>query len=336
MSIPKTHWVTIVDQVSESPDSIQYREVEAPQISGPNDIIIKNKYAGVNFIETYFRKGQYDAQFPFIFGREALGVVAAVGANVKDFRVGDKVFYLSPRTQAQYTKIVYDGQYHAIHKLPEDATEDELKLYGAILVQGLTAITFAHEARKVEKGQFVVVWAAAGGTGQAFTQYVSSLGGRVIAIASSEEKLEIAKLLGAEFLINSLKDDVEKKVHTFTDGHGADAVFDGVGADAFDASLNSLARKGSLVSFGKSSGFLKPFSIRRLQPKNLKVLSPTLFGYIATKEEWDRYIKILLEQVKSNRLKFALHTYQLKDYPQAASDLENRKTTGKLVLEIPQ
>lgn len=336
MSIPKTHYVSIAEETSDSPDVIQYKEVEAPQISGPHDIIIKNQYAGVNFIEVYFRKGIYPAELPIIFGREASGTVAAVGSSVKDFKEGDKVFYLAPKTFAQYTKVVHDESYHFIHKLPSDTSVDKLKLFGSILVQGLTAITFANEAHPIKKGDFIAVWAAAGGTGQAFVQYATSLGGRVIGIASTDEKLDLVKKLGAEFTVNSLKGDVAKEIKEITNGKGADAVFDGVGKDVLDTNLDLLARKGTFVSFGHSSGFIPPLDIAKLSPKNLRFLSPVIFNYVQTKEEWNHYIEILIDQVNSDRLKFTLETYPLKDYAKATTALEARKTTGKLVLEIPQ
>lgn len=336
MPIPKTHFVAIAEETSDSPDVVQYKEVEAPQITGPHDVIIKNKYAGVNFIESYFRKGIYPVDLPILFGREASGVVAAVGSEVKDLKEGDKVFYLSGRTFAQYTKVVLDGKFHTIHKVDDDTPEDKLKLLGSILTQGLTAITFAHEAHPVKKGEFVVVWAAAGGTGQAFTQYASYLGGRVIALASTDEKLKIAKDLGAEFLVNSLDADVAQKVKEITGGRGVDVIFDGVGKAVEDTNFEIVKRKGSFVSFGKASGLIPPLSIYKLTPKNIKLLSPTLFHYITEKEEWDQYSKILLDLVNSGKLKFTLQSYSLKDYAKAATALENRETTGKLVLEIPQ
>lgn len=335
MSIPKTHFVAIAEETSDSPDVVQYKEVEAPQITGPHDVIIKNKYAGVNFIESYYRKGIYPAEFPYVFGSEASGVVAAVGAEVKDLKVGDKVFYLSRQTFAQYTKVVFDGKFHTIHKVDDDTPEDKLKLLGSILTQGLTAITFAHEAHPVKKGEFVAIWAAAGGTGQAFTQIVNSLGGRVIAFASTDEKLQIAKSLGAEFLINSLDPDLVKKVKEITGGAGVDVIFDGVGKAVVDTNFEIVKRKGSFVSFGKASGLIPPISIYRLTQKNVKFFSPTMFNYVAEKEEWDHYSKILIDLVNSGKLKFTIETYPLKDYVKATTALENRKTTGKLVLEIP-
>ena len=333
MSIPATQKAAYANAISETPDGIIYGDVESPQIAGPDDVIIKNKYSGVNFIESYFRKGIYPAKFPYIFGREAAGVVAAVGDNVSNYKVGDKVAYLSPGTFAQYTKIS-QGAVHTT-KLPESTSDEQLKLWGASLVQGLTAITFAHEAYEVKKGDYILVWAAAGGVGQILTQYISSLGAHVIATASTDEKLAIAKLLGAEYLIK-LSDDVVAKVKEITGGKGVAASFDGLGKDTFQASLDSLARKGTLVTYGNATGVVPPLSVNILSPKNIKVIRPQVFGYTTEKEEWNHYTGVLQKALVDEVIKIELTTYPLSEYKEATTALEGRKTTGKLVLEIPQ
>lgn len=332
MSLPATQKAAYVELVSDSVDGILYGDVETPQISGPNDVIIRNKYTGINFIESYFRKGIYPAEFPLVFGREASGEVAAVGTNVTNFAVGDKVAYLSPRTFAQYTKIQLDAI--PVKKLPAQTTENELKEWGGLLLQGLTAITFAHEAYEVKKGDFILVWAAAGGVGQILTQYTSSIGARVIAVASSDEKLAIAKKLGAEFLVN-LNDDVVARVKEITGGVGAAASFDGIGKDTFEASFAALARKGTLVSYGNASGTVPPLSINRLSAKNIKIARPQVLAYLATKEEWEKYSDILLKALANKLVEISFTEYPLSEYKTATEALESRKTTGKLVLAIP-
>lgn len=333
MSIPTTQKASFVNDVSETPDGIIYGDVKSPQITEPDDIIVKNKYAGVNFIESYFRQGIYPATFPLIFGREAAGVVAAVGDNVKDYKVGDKVAYLSPKTFAQYTKISQNAV--QLTKLPAGTTDEQLKLWSSALVQGLTAITFAHESYEVKKGDYILVWAAAGGVGQVLTQYASSLGAHVIATASTDEKLAIAKKLGAEYAIK-LSDDVVAKVNEITGGKGVAATFDGLGKDTFQHSVDALARKGTLISFGNATGVVPPIPVNILTPKNLKLVRPTVFGYLATKEEWNHYSDILEKALQDKVIELEITTYPLSEYKEATTALEGRKTTGKLVLEIPQ
>ncbi|GEQ70213.1 hypothetical protein JCM33374_g3889 [Metschnikowia sp. JCM 33374] len=332
MSIPKSHHVSLARQASESSSGIEYAEIEAPQITGPQEIIINNKYAGVNFIDAYFRKGIYPTQFPHIFGREATGIVAAVGEEVSNYKVGDKVAYLSSQTFAQYTKI--SAKTVQIKKLPEATTDEELKRWAAILLQGLTAITLPKESYEVKKDDFILVWAAAGGVGQILTQYTTSLGARVIAIASTDEKLQIAKEAGAEFLIKS-DDDIVTKVTEITKGAGVRASFDSIGKDSFEASFASLGRKGTLVSYGNASGVVPPFSLNRLSPKNLKITRPQLFASIQTEEEWDAYTGILEKALAKGIVNVTIYkTYLLSEYAQATKDLEERKTSGKLVLKI--
>lgn len=332
MSLPPTQKAAYVEQVSESVEGILYGDVPTPQISGPHDVIIRNKYTGVNFIESYFRKGIYPAQFPYVFGREASGEVAAIGSAVTNYAVGDKVAYLSPGTFAQYTKIQL-GSVQA-KKLPADTTDEQLKEWAGELLQGLTAITFAHEAYEVKKGDYILVWAAAGGVGQILTQYCSYLGARVIAVASSDAKLAIAKKLGAEFLI-SLSDDVPARVLEITDGAGVAASFDSIGKDTFEASFASLARKGTLVSYGNASGTVPPVAINRLSAKNIKIARPQVLGYVATKEEWEKYSSLLLQSLQDKVVQLTITEYPLSEYKSATEALESRKTTGKLVLAIP-
>lgn len=335
MSLPETQKVVLFDAISETWETIKYVDYPTPQIESDQDVIIKNQYAGINFIETYFRKGIYPTEVPAIFGREASGVVVAIGDKVTRFKVGDKVAYISPKTFAQYTKI-NESQPQVI-KLLDSTSEEHLKIYGSILIQGLTARTFIDEAFKVEPGHFVLIWAAAGGVGQILVQLVKQRGAHPIAIASTKEKLDIAHSLGAEYLINSTSDDILDKVHEITNGQGVDVSFDSVGKDSFEISLSAIKRKGSLISYGNSSGPVPPFPIARLSAKNIKIARPTLFNYITTRDEFEHYSQDLINLVESNKLKFDItKTYDLKDYSQATQDLESRKTTGKLSLKIPQ
>lgn len=333
MTIPKLQHVSLTKEAAESPDALEYMQVESPQITGSHDIIVRNKYAGVNFIDVYYRKGVYPAEYPYIFGREAAGIVAAVGEDVIDYKVGDKVAYLGLQTFAQYTKLSDDVV--QIKKLPEAATEEDLKTWAAILLQGLTAITLPIESYEVKKGDFILVWAAAGGVGQILTKYTSSIGARVIAIASTDEKLEIAKKAGAEFLIKT-GDDIVAKVNEFTNGEGVRASFDSVGKDSFEASFAALGRNGTFVTYGNSSGVIPPFSLDRLTPKNLKVARPQVYNSLRTKESWEFYTDVLKQGLADKTFDLNIQkTYPLSEYAQATKDLEGKKTTGKLVIEIP-
>lgn len=336
VQLPSKQKAALTEKIGDSVEVIQYTDIDTPQITSPTDVIIKNKYAGVNYIESYFRKGIYPiASFPYIFGREASGIIAAVGDKVTKYKVGDKVAYVNPSTFAQYSKI--DESKVQVLKLPESIGDDQLKLYGSFFIQGLTALTFVHEAYEVKKNDFILVWAAAGGVGQILVQLGRLIGANVIAVASTNEKLDIAKGLGAKYLINSSKDDVLARVKEITNDNGVAASFDSVGKDTFEISLAALARKGTLVSFGNSSGTVDPLSINRLSAKNIKLARPTVMNYVVTQDEWDFYTEKFLKYIKDGDIKVEItKTYPLSQYKQAATDLESRKTTGKLALEIPQ
>ncbi|OBA20071.1 NAD(P)-binding protein [Metschnikowia bicuspidata var. bicuspidata NRRL YB-4993] len=332
MSIPTTQNVALARKQSDSPDGIEYAEVDTPQITDPHDMIIKNKYAGVNFIDAYFRKGIYPTEFPHIFGKEASGVIVAVGEAVTSYKVGDKVAYMAAKSFAQYTKVSDDAV--QIKKLPDDSTDEDLKKWAAVLLQGLTAITLSIESYKVEKGDFILVWAAAGGVGQILTKLTSSLGARVIAIASTDDKLRTAKAKGAEFLIK-VDENIPARVAEITNGQGVRASFDSVGKDSFEDSFASVGRKGTLVSYGNASGVVPPFSINRLSSKNMKITRSVLFNSVQTKEEWVYYTDILEDALRRDTVDVTIYkTYPLSEYSQAMKDLEGRKTSGKLVLEI--
>lgn len=331
-SIPTVQKVIVIRETG-GPEVLSYEEnYPVPKIS-ENELLIKNKYAGINFIETYFRKGIYPTEKPYVLGREASGEVVAKGSSVTKFDIGDKVAYLSPHTFAQYSKISETGP---IMKLPADSSDENLKIYAGALLQALTALTFINEAYEVKKDDYILLYAAAGGAGLAFDQLLKLKGAHVIAVASTYEKLQLAKQYGAEYLINSQKDDILAKVLEYTDGKGVDAAFDSIGKDTFEITLAALKRKGTFVSFGNASGPVTPFPLARLSAKNIKIARPQLFGYIAAPEEWQHYSTELVRLIESHEFKALISkTYPLKDYRKATEEQEARKTVGKLVLEIP-
>ncbi|CAI4055306.1 NADPH:quinone reductase SKDI_02G1490 [Saccharomyces kudriavzevii IFO 1802] len=331
-TIPETQKVVLIDGVGGY-DIIKYENYPVPLISD-KDILIKNKYTGVNYIESYFRKGLYPCEKPYVLGREATGVIVAKGKDVTNFETGDQVAYISNSTFAQYTKFPSEG---TIMKLPSGTSDEKMKLYAAGLLQALTALSFTNEAYHVKKGDYILVYAAAGGVGLILNQLLRMKDAHAIAVASTYEKLETAKDYGAEFLIDSSKEDILTRVLEITDGKGVDASFDSVGKDTFDTTLAALKRKGVFVSFGNASGLIPPFSINRLSPKNITLLRPQLYGYIAEPEEWKYYTNKFVDLIDSKKLNIKIYkTYPLKDYNVAAADIESRKTIGKLVLEIPQ
>ena len=217
----------------------------------------------------------------------------------------------------------------SVFPVPNDVS---LERACAALIQGLKALTLIDEAYEVKKGDWLLVPAAAGGTGGWLCQLINAKGGRVIASASTEEKRNLALSYGAEVAVPY--DQVIETVKEKTGGNGVAASFDGVGADTFDTSLEALARKGTLVSFGNASGPVAPLTIARLGAKNVKVCRPVLFNYLVTKDERERYGRELWSFVGKADFKVEIHkVYPLSEIRAAHVDLEGRKTAGKLLLD---
>ncbi|EME40548.1 hypothetical protein DOTSEDRAFT_27186 [Dothistroma septosporum NZE10] len=327
-SVPSTMKGVIIEK-NGGTEVLQYKtNLPVPQ---PKDgqVLVKNDYIGVNFIDTYFRTGLYPApQFPYMLGREAEGTVVKVGSGeTQGLKEGDKVVWMAESAYAEYTA----APAAKTVKVPSDM---DPKIGAAALLQGLTALTLVREAYHVNKGDWILVHAAAGGTGLWLCQLLKSIGANIIGTASTQEKIDTATKAGATHMINYSKDDVKTKVDELTGGKGVAAVFDGVGKDTFDLSLDCLARKGSMISFGNASGAVPPVTVARLSPKNARLMRPTLFGYLVTREEFEGYTKELFNFVLKDKLDVRIHeTYPLSQVGKAHNDLEGRKTSGKLLLD---
>lgn len=327
MSIPTVQNAVRIHETGDF-DVVKYEtDVPVPEISD-NEVLINVKFAGINYIENYFRQGIYTAKLPHTLGREGAGQIVKVGSKVSNFKVGDRVGFIGPGAYAQYTVFSEDAK---LYKIPDNV---EYKEIAASLLQGLTALTFVHEAHEVKSTDTVLIHAAAGGTGSVLVQLAKERGATVIGTASTPEKAAYAKSLGADHVIISSKEDVLARVKELTNNVGVNVVFDGVGKDTYETSLNSLARKGTFVSFGNASGVVPPVALVGL-PGNIKILRPTLFNYIHTPEEWNHYVSLLFKLIKENKLKITVSAvYPLKEVRQALTDLASRKTTGKLIVEI--
>lgn len=319
--VPQTMKAIQVAQTG-GPEVLQYKDVPVPTLSA-NQVLVKNDFSGVNYIDTYFRTGLYQAQLPLVPGREAAGTIVA--SKSSDFPVGTRVVYMDLGTYAQYTAV--DAA--KVVSIPEKLTTQQA---AAIYLQGLTAWTFIREAANVQPGQWTLVHAAAGGVGLLLVQMLKSAGAKVIGTASTKEKCELARKNGAEWTINS-GDDVVAKVKEITGGHGIDAIFDGVGKATFDADLEMIAMKGHLVSFGNASGAVPPLSILRLGAKNVKLMRPVVNGYVAERKDLEKYSNELFGLVTSGEVNIAIHdVYPLSEAARAHIDIESRKTTGKLLI----
>jgi len=326
-ALPKTMEGVVIEKTG-GPEVLQFKpDLPVPQPK-EGEVLVKNEFVGINYIDTYFRSGLYPTpSFPYTLGRESSGVIQSIGSgNVHSLAPGDRIVMLSQSTYAQYTAA--PALY--VYKLPNEINSEQA---AAVFLQGLTALTLIKESHHVKKGDWVLVHAAAGGVGLLLIQMLKAVGAKTVATCSTP-KLELVKSHGVDVVIDYTKDDFVAKVKEVTGGTGVVAVFDGVGKATFDQSLECVARKGSMVSFGNASGAVPPVTIARLSAKNVKLLRPTLFGYMATREEFEMYAKELLQFISKDKMDVKIHEiYPLKDVARAHQELEGRKTTGKLLLK---
>ncbi|KAF2739095.1 NAD(P)-binding protein [Polyplosphaeria fusca] len=330
-SLPKTMKGVWIEE-NGGVEVLQYKtDIPVPELK-EGEVLVKNEFVGINYIDTYFRKGLYELPHtPYILGREGSGTVAALGPNCpSDLSVNKRVVYMGQYAYAEYTPVA--SKY--VTPIPDSIST---KLAAAAVLQALTAVTLIREAHAVQKGDWILVTAAAGGVGLWLCQLLKAVGARTIATASTEEKRELAKKNGAEITLGyeeENRDDFTKKVLEITGGEGVAAVFDSVGKVTFDASLACVKRKGTMVSFGNASGAVTGFALGRLAAKNVKIVRPTLFNYIFTREEYQQYADELWKFIEKDGLNVQIHdVYPLKDIVRATQDIEGRKTTGKLLLQ---
>lgn len=310
------------------PEVLQLVDV-APPALGPHDVLVRHHAIGVNFIDTYFRAGLYKTALPAIAGQEGAGIVEAIGANVTRFKVGDRIAYcLGPL--GAYAELHAVNETRAV-KLPETISFD---IVASALLKGGTARYLLRKTFRVERGHSVLIHAAAGGVGQIAVQWAKHLGATVIATVGSDAKAEIARARGADHVLVTSRDDIAKRVRELTNGEGAHVVYDGVGKDTWDASLDSLRPLGMMVSYGNASGPVPPIAPLTLSQKGgLFLTRPTMSLYMPNAELLDETMDDLFGVIASGAVRIAPPTrYALADAAQAHRDLEARKTTGSLVL----
>lgn len=309
------------------PEVLQLEDIELPA-PAKGEVRIRHHAIGLNFIEIYFRKGMYPAPLPFTPGNEGAGQIIAVGKGVKGFKVGDRVAYAAiPGSYAEERNI--DARY--IVKLPKEISYET---GAAMMLKGLTAQYLLRRTYKVKKGDVVLVHAAAGGVGLILCQWAKALGATVIGTVGSEEKGALAKKAGAKHIIYYNTENFVERVAEITKGKKCDVVYDGVGKMTFPGSLDCLKPMGTFVSFGSSSGQIDAFNIGLLQQKgSLFATRPTLFHYIAKREDLDAMAKDLFKVVKNGTVKIPIHSrWKLEDVAKAHEALESRQTTGAAVL----
>jgi len=310
------------------PEVLKWEDVEVGE-PGEGEILVKHKAIGVNFIDVYYRKGVYKAEkLPFIPGREAVGVVTAVGQGLTGRKVGDLVAYAgNPMGSYAEEQILPANQV-----VPFPSTLDPI-LGAAVMLKGMTVQYLLRSCFKVEPGHTILVHAAAGGVGSLLCQWGEALGATVIGTVSNEEKAAQAAEDGCHHPIIYTQESFVERVKEITKGQGVNVVYDSVGKDTFQGSLECLASRGYMVSFGQSSGMVDPVPMSVLAPKSLFLTRPSLMHYTTTRDELLRCAGEVFTAVANGVLKVRVtKTYPLSEAAKAHADLEARKTTGSIVL----
>ena len=318
----------IVVKEHGGPEVLSYEDVPDPD-PGPGEARVRLAAAGVNFIDIYQRTGHYPIEPPFILGQEGAGEVDAVGEGVEDLSVGDHVAFAS--VMGAYAEYVVAA---AERLVPVNVTLVEARLAAAAMLQGMTAHYLTHSTFPLEEGQTALVHAAAGGVGLLLCQMAKMRGATVIGTAGNEEKAQLARDAGADEVIVYTEQDFVEETRRLTDGEGVHVVYDSVGKDTFDGSLDCLRPRGYMVLFGASSGPVPPLDPQILNQKGgLFLTRPSLAHYTVTREELLWRAESVLSWIGNNALEVRIgNTYPLSEAAQAHRDLEGRKTTGKLIL----
>lgn len=309
------------------PEAMRLEELPTPK-PGAGQALVKLEAIGVNFIDVYQRSGLYKGALPIPLGLEGSGVVEAVGPEVSEVKVGDRVAYTGvPGAYAEYA-LVPSAR---LVTLPAGLTARD---GAAAMLQGMTAHYLVHATYPLKAGETCLIHAAAGGVGLLLCQMARQIGARVIGTVSTEAKARLAKEAGADEVILYTQQDFEAEVKRLTDGRGVQVVYDSVGKTTFEKSLNCLAPRGYMVFFGQSSGPAPAIDPNILNAKgSLFLTRPSLFHYIATREELLRRAGEVLGWIAAGKLKLRVEkTFPLAEAAEAHRQLEGRKTTGKVIL----
>ncbi len=311
------------------PEVLRFEDVDVGE-PGPGQVRLRHVAVGLNFADTYFRRGTYVVPLPSGIGNEGAGVIEAVGAGVTDLEVGDRVTYTGfINTLGAYSteRLIAAA---LLIKLPEAIS---CETASAMTMRGLSAAYLVRRIYPFKPGDTVLLHAAAGGVGLIVSQWAKLVGLTVIGTVSTEDKAEVARAHGCDHTINYSHEDVAKRVRELTDGVGVSVVFDSVGRSTFMASLDSLKRRGLMVCVGTSSGTIPPFDPQILARKgSLYLTRPGLADYIADPVERAELVSELFGHVAAGRIRIEINQrYDLRDAVQAHRDLEERRTTGSSI-----
>ena len=309
---------------------LQKKEFEIPEIL-PNQVLIKNHSIGVNFIDIYFRKGLYPwpQDSNLVLGCEGAGTVEAIGSEVSNLTVGERVAYVQPNFAYSTHRIL---NANLVVRIPDSISFDKA---AASMLKGLTVRYLLKDSYEVEPEHTVLFHAAAGGVGLIAGQWMKVLGAKSIGTAGSDEKCNLAREYGYGQTINYSNEDFLERIKEFTNQSGVDVVYDSVGKDTMFNSFKALKRHGTVVSFGQSSGAYTDLKITDLAFGSFHLTRPTLFHFYDNRNWLENASAELFELISTEKIKLdQLTKYSLEDVAQAHTDIENRKTTGSVILEI--
>jgi NADPH:quinone reductase len=311
------------------PEVLKWEEVQVGE-PGPGQVRIRQEAAGLNFIDVYHRTGLYPQALPFTPGVEGAGVIDAVGPGVTDLSVGDRVAYGGPVGGYAELRLVPADR---LVKLPDSISSEQA---AAMMLQGMTAEMLLRRVYNVKAGDTILVHAAAGGVGLILCQWAKALGATVIGTVGSQEKAELAQSHGCDHPIIYTRQDFVAEVDRITGGAKVAVVYDGVGRDTFMKSLDCLARRGMMASFGNASGPVEPFDALLLARKgSLFLTRPTLYDYTLDPADLQQSARALFDVVESGKVKIEIgQRFALADAAEAHRALEGRKTSGSTVLTI--
>ena len=307
---------------------MQYEAIDLPD-PGEGEARIRHTAIGLNFIDTYHRSGLYPMDLPTGLGSEAAGVVEAIGTGVSEVQPGDRVVYTGKPADS-YSECRNFPAWQLV-PVPDGVSDEQA---AAVMLKGLTAWYLLFRSYPVQKGDTVLLHAAAGGVGSLVSQWAKNLGATVIGVVSTDEKAALARALGCAHIVKADSRDIAAEVRALTGGEGVAAVYDSIGRDTFFSSLDSLRPHGVMVTFGNASGPVDAFAPAELAKRHsLYVTRPILFDFIETRERLLAACSELFAVIASGAVKISVNQkYALKDAAQAHLDLEARKTTGSTIL----
>ena len=321
----------VVVEQTGGPEVLNFKDVPKPSPRS-GEALIKIGAAGINYIDIYFRTGLYKKDTPFTIGQEGAGTIEATGEGTDlgkvGLSVGQRVVFVHfAGTYADYAVVPVEK----LIPIPDGVSFSDACV---AMVQGMTAHYLSHDTYPIKSGDTVLVHAAAGGVGQLLVQMAKMRGARVIGTVGGDDKVKLARGDGADEVIDYNKQDFEAEVKRLTDGKGVPVVYDSVGKTTFDKSLNCLRPRGLLVLYGASSGPVPPFDLSQLAAKgSLYITRPTIVNYTSTREDLLARAGAVLGMIKDKKLRIRHGgDYKLSDAQRAHRDLQDRKTTGKLIL----